>query len=188
VEQHTEEPAGSTGAEQDAASLRDTLRLARRELKWTQIEHEHQAESLQRVRRQRARLREQLDLTSDALAAVLSEQYWAQERGPRAALGRLARRGRTEGDSSEADLVAEVEASDLFDGGWYLRRYPEAVRDRVAPAVHLVRHGNEQGLDPSELFGTRAHLDAHPEAGDLPALVHHLRTSGSRTGTATARD
>ena len=61
--------------------------------------------------------------------------------------------------------MAEVEASDLFDGGWYLRRYPEAVRDRVAPAVHLVRHGNEQGLDPSELFGTRAHLDAHPEAG-----------------------
>ena len=192
VEQHTEqhpgEPTGSTGAEHDAASLRDSLRLARRELKWTQIEHEHQAESLQRVRRQRARLREQLDLTSEALAAVLSEQYWAQERGPRAALGRLARRGRPDADASEADLVAEVEASDLFDGAWYLRQYPEAVRDRVAPAVHLVRHGNERGLDPSERFSTRAHLDARPDAGDLPALVHHLRTSAPGAGSAAARD
>ncbi len=185
MDQHTDGDVARAGTERGTASPDERLRLAQRELKWTQIEHEHQAESLQRVRRQRARLREQLDLTSETLAAVLSEQYWAQVRGPRATLGRLARRGRSESDTSEADLVAEVEASDLFDGAWYLRRYPEAVRDRVAPALHLVRHGNERGLDPSEGFGTRAYLAEHPDAGDVPALVHHLRATATATATGT---
>jgi hypothetical protein len=169
--------------ERDVADLRDSLRLARRELKWTQIEHEHQTESLQRVRRQRARLREQLDVTTEALAELLSERYWSQVRGPRAALGRLSRR-RAETREVEADLVAEVEGSDLFDAAWYLRRYPDAARDRVSPAVHLVRHGNDRGLDPSDRFSTGAYLAAHPEAVEsgLPALVHHLRAGGSGRG------
>ena len=183
MEQDTGQHAGQDRGRQ-APGLRESLRLAQRELKWTQIEHEHQAETLQRVRRQRSRLREQLDLMSEALAAVLSEQYWAQARGPRTALGRLARRSRPEVDGAEADLVAEVEASDLFDGAWYLRRYPEAVRDRTAPAVHLVRHGNEHGLDPSERFDTRAYLATHPDTRGLPALVHHLRSLAASDGTA----
>lgn len=183
MEQDTDQHADQ-GSGEPTAGLRESLRLAQRELKWTQIEHEHQAESLQRVRRQRSRLREQLDLTSEALAATLSEQYWAQARGPRVALGRLARRGRSDTDGAEADLVAEVEASELFDGAWYLRRYPDVVRDRVAPALHLVRHGNERGLDPSERFDTGAYLAAHPDTRGLPALVHHLRSAASPGGTA----
>jgi hypothetical protein len=157
---------------------RRELALARRELKWTQIEHEHQAESLQRVRRQRARLREQLEEVTEVLAEVLSERYWTQAGGGRSPLGRLARRTRSETDATEADLVAEVEASDLFDGAWYLRRYPEAAQERIAPAVHLVRHGNARGLDPGERFSTGRYLADHPEAvaTGLPALVHHLRS------------
>lgn len=183
MEQDTDQHANLDSGEQ-TADLRASLRLAQRELKWTQIEHEHQAESLQRVRRQRARLREQYELTSEALAAVLSEQYWAQARGPRAAMGRLARRGRSDSDGSESDLVAEVEASELFDGAWYLRRYPDAVRDRMAPALHLVRHGNERRLDPSERFDTGAYLAAHPDTDGLPALVHHLRSGAPPSSTA----
>lgn len=179
MDQHASQEPG-----QPATGLRESLRLAQRELKWTQIELEHQAESLQRVRRQRARLREQLDLTSEALAAVLSERYWEQARGPRVAIGRLARRGRSEPDGAEADLVAEVEASALFDGAWYLRRYPDAVRDRLAPALHLVRYGNEHRLDPSERFDTGAYLAAHPDTGGLPALVHHLRSGAAPDGAA----
>jgi hypothetical protein len=180
VEQHTHGDAVLAEG-QDTGALRDALRLAQRELKWTQIEHEHQAESLQRVRRQRSRLREQLDQATEVLAEVLSERYWADAGGVRSALGRLAGRGR----SAEADLVAEVEASELFDGAWYLRRYPDAVRDRVAPALHLVRHGNERGLDPSERFHTGAYLAAHPDTQGLPALVHHLRSGAEPGGTAT---
>lgn len=164
---------------QPTPSPRESLRLALRELKWMQIEHEHQAESLQRVRRQRARLREQLDLASEALAAVLSEQYWTQARTPKT-LGRLARRGGAASGTTEAALVAEVEASRLFDGAWYLRRYPNAVRERIAPALHLVRFGNEMGLDPSEGFSTSRYLTEHPDTGGLPALVHHLRSGADR--------
>ena len=180
MEQQTHGDAGLAGG-QETTALRDALRLARRELKWTQIEHEHQAEALQRVRRQRARLREQLDQASEVLAEVLSERYWAEVGGVRSALGRLVGRART----TETDLVAEVEASDLFDGAWYLRRYPDVARDRVAPAVHLVRHGNERGLDPSDRFTTRTYLEAHPEAAasGLPALVHHLREGAGTTGS-----
>ncbi len=179
VEQDTDQHVTRDPVE-PTPSLRESLRLAQRELKWTQIEHEHQAESLQRVRRQRARLREQLDLTSEALAAVLSEQYWAQVRTPRAALGRIARRGGPGSGTTEADLVAEVEASELFDGAWYLRRYPDAVRERIAPALHLVRFGNERSLDPSEAFSTSRYLTEHPDTGGLPALVHHLRSGADR--------
>lgn len=161
---------------QPTPSPGESLRLVQRELKWMQIEHEHQAESLQRVRRQRARLREQLDQATEALAEVLGERYRAEAGGARSALGRLARRG----DTSEADLVAEVEASDLFDAAWYLRRYPDAVRERIAPALHLVRFGNERGLDPSEAFSTSRYLAEHPDTGGLPALVHHLRSGADR--------
>lgn len=176
MDQHTDQPTDQHPGERDAG-LRDSLRLAQRELKWTQVEYEHQAESLQRVRRQRARLREQLDASTEALAEVLSRLYRAEVRDSGAGLGRLVRRQAGTG-SVEADLVAEVEASDLFDGAWYLRQYPDAVRDRVAPAVHLVRHGNARGLDPSERFDTSAYLIEHPEAvaSGLPALVHHLRS------------
>ncbi len=83
--------------------------------------------------------------------------------------------------------MAEVEASELFDAAWYLRRYPEAVRDRVAPAVHLVRHGNERGLDPSDRFGTRAYLDRAPGGSGLrparpgaPPPVRRLTTPRGR--------
>lgn len=165
--------------EQQSGELHDRLRLAERELKWTQIEAEHQAETLQRVRRQRARLREQLDLATEALAESLSERYWSRAGGPRSALSRLTGRSvRTGSGSVEADLVAEVEASDLFDGAWYLRQHPQAVREQTAPAVHLVRHGNDKGLDPSDRFATADYLRAHPEAVEsgLPALVHHLRS------------
>jgi hypothetical protein len=174
--------------ERHVADLRDSLRLAQRELKWTQIEHEHQAEALQRVRRQRARLREQLDVTTEVLAEVLSGRYWAQAGGARSPLGRLARRTRSDVDATEADLVAEVEASDLFDGAWYLRRYPEAARDRIAPTLHLVRHGNDRGLDPSEHFDTRAYLAQHPQAAasGVPALVHHLRAGADPQGARRA--
>lgn len=157
----------------DDAALRNDLRVARRELKWVRTEQEHLTEALQRVRRHRSRLREQNGLLADAVADLLSRSYWAEVEGSR----RPWRRG---GTSPEADLVREVEASALFDGAWYVRRYPDTVRDRMAPALHLVRLGNRRGLDPSESFSTTRYLAKHPDTGGLPALIHHLR-SGSRS-------
>jgi hypothetical protein len=155
------------------AELTASLRLARREVKLARGEQEVAVETLQRVRRQRAALRYQVRLFSDALAALLSERYWeagrAARRGP---LGRT-RKGRT----AEQDLVAEVEASELFDGGWYLRHNPEVVEAGLSPALHYVRTGAAAGRDPGPAFDTVSYLREHPDAceTDLPPLLHHLR-------------
>jgi hypothetical protein len=155
----------ATGDGLDAvAELTESLRLARRELKLVRGEQELSVETLQRVRRQRAGLGKQLNELSDVLAALLSEQYWAAQR---------PRRRRTD----EQTLVAEVEASDLFDAGWYLRQHPEVAKERLSPALDYVRTGNAAGRDPGPRFDTAGYLREHPDAGTagVPLLVHHLR-------------
>lgn len=156
-----------------AAATRD-LELARRELKWVRIEQEHLAESLQRVRRQRAKLRDQVGTLSEALADSLSAAYWAAQPSGGGLRGALSRRG---ADRAEADLVREVEATPEFDAAWYVRSHPEVVAQQVAPALHLVRHGNERRLNPGPGFNTAAYLDEHPEAAasGLPAVLHAQR-------------
>ncbi|UUZ60014.1 hypothetical protein [Nocardioides sp. B-3] len=62
--------------------LESDLGLARRELKWVRTDPEHVTEALQRVRRQRARLREQSEALAAGLAAELSAAYW-RDRGVR---------------------------------------------------------------------------------------------------------
>lgn len=161
-----------TGVDAQLEQARRELTLARRQLKWTLTELEHSSEGLGRVRRQRARLREQNELLSDTLAAVLSEAYWSSRATP-GLRGRL----RPAPSDPEAELVREVEASELFDGGWYLRRYPKVAKARIAPALHYVRNANDQHTDPGPGFSTSLHLEKHPDAAasGLPALVHALR-------------
>ena len=166
------EPADSS----EVAELTEALRLARRELKLSRGRQEAAEETLQQVRRQRAALREQARLCSEVLARVLSERYWAEQR--RGIPGRLANRllpGHD--DADERDLVATIEASDLFDGAWYLRRYPDAARALLSPAVHYLRTGAGEGAEPGPRFDTEQYLADHPGARDsgLPPLVHHDR-------------
>lgn len=173
-----------TSAAARLAEAEKALRVAGRELKWWQTRLEHTTEALQRARRQRSRMREQLDAMSDTLAAALSERYWAT-RQQSSGVGRLL--GRSGSSDPEADLVREVEGSGLFDGGWYLRTYPKVVRSGTAPAVHYVRQGHRLGHDPGPRFSTRGHLERHPDAADsgLPALVHAERhgTTDQSAGT-----
>ena len=159
----------------ELTELTESLRLARRELKLAHGRQEVAEETLQKVRRQRAAVREQARLSSEALARVLSERYWAEH--GRGALARLLP-GRD--DANERDRVAAIEASDLFDGGWYLRQNPDAVRQLVSPAVHYLRTGGRDGAEPGPKFDTLKFLEDHPEArdSDLPPLLHHLRRTG----------
>ena len=148
------------------AKLEGELHLARRELTWVRADQEHLTESLQRVRRQRTRLREQSDSLATALAAELSDAYWRDRESGR---GRLRRR------DAEADLVREVEANPLFDAGWYLRQNQKSIIEQhVPPALHHVRHATERRLDPGEGFSTGRYLLRHPESAQtgLPALLH----------------
>ena len=163
------------------------LRQAERELKWWLIELEHTKEALQRARRQRARLRDQVAAMSEALALSLSERYWAEQSGS-SAKRRLFARNTVD---PEAELVREVEASDLFDAGWYLRHHHKAVSSGLAPALHYVRHGNRKRLDPGPRFSTGDYLTRHPEAAKdaLPALLHaqrHGQLPDARPDTAEA--
>lgn len=169
---HDSEPT----AKDRLADAKRELEVARRETKWVRNELEHLTEALQRVRRQRARLREQSESLATGLASELSASYWRQQES---GLGRLRRR------NPEADLVREVEASTLFDAGWYLRQnQQEILEQRIPPALHHVRHANHRRLDPSEGFSTARYLRRHPEAAEsgLPALLHAQRNSSLDAG------
>lgn len=154
----------------DEVDLTESLRLARRELKFALGRQEAAQEALQRSRRQRANLREQLDVSSTALARMLSEGYWAKHTGAAPAVG---------GDD-ESDRVAAIEASDLFDGAWYVRAHPDVLVERLSPALHYLRVGGLTGAEPGPGFDTEQYLRDHPEArdSDLPPLLHQLRRSG----------
>jgi hypothetical protein len=159
----------------DSGELAEALRLARRELKLARGEQEVAVETLQKVRRQRAALRGQVDAYSEALAGLLSEQYWREQRGVlRGAVRRVHR-------TPEQEMVAEVEAAPEFDAAWYLRHNPDVVAEQVSPAVHYVRIGGRKGREPGPTFDTAGYLRDHPEArdSDLSPLLHHLR---SRSG------
>ena len=129
---------------------------------------EHLTEALQRVRRQRARLREQSESLATGLAAELSASYWREQES---GLGRLRRR------DPEAELVREVEASPHFDAGWYLRQHQhEILEQRLAPRSTTSATPTSAARS-SEGFSTGATCVRHPEAADdgLPALLHAQR-------------
>jgi hypothetical protein len=161
----------------ELAELTEALRLARRELKLARGRQEAAEETLQQVRRQRAALRDQVRVSSDALAQLLSERYWEGQRA--GGLVGLLRPGRDD-VNAEREQVAAVEASDLFDAGWYLRQRPDAVRELLSPAAHYVRIGARDGAEPGPRFDTKQYLRDHPEArdSDLAPLLHHLRHAG----------
>ena len=159
--------------------LERELRNCRLELMHVRAEQERLMEELQEAKRQRSDFKNQAVGVAEALAQVLSEHYWRDS--PR----RLARLvGRGDDAEEERELVRAVESSDLFDGGWYLRKNLEVAGGLVNPATHYVRTGAGEGLNPSARFNTKRYLARHPEAGDsgLPALVHLVRTE-----SATAR-
>ena len=150
--------------------LTESLRLSRRELKLVRGQQEVALETLQRVRRQRAALREEVRWLADTLAAQLSERYWLAEQGRRGLRGRTRR-------TEEQAMVAELEASDLFEGGWYLRHHPEIAEEGLSPCLHYVRIGAAAGFDPGPSFDSARYLREQPGAqgSGLPPLVHHLR-------------
>ncbi len=165
-----------------ADDLAEELRLARRELKFVRAEQERLAERHQRVRRQRARLKEQVEVTSETLAALLSEAYWRSAEATTAQrILPFGRSGHAAPPAEEQGLVREVERSHLFDAAWYLRHNLDAARDGLSPAVHYVRSGGAAGRDPSELFDSERYLQRNPAArgSGLPPLVHHLRDPDS---------
>ena len=151
------------------AELTESLRLARRETEAGPGQQEAAVETLQRVRRQRAAARAQVRSLARpwpgaALGALLG--------GPRRGLaGRGCRAATTPPRGAGG---REIEATDLFDAGWYLRQHPDVVEDLVSPAVHYVRTGARRGAEPGPGFDSAKLRRGAPDARDsgLPPLVH----------------
>jgi glycosyltransferase involved in cell wall biosynthesis len=82
----------------------------------------------------------------------------------------------------EATLLS---SSPLFDAGWYVRTYPDAVDADGGPLIHFLRFGAAEGRRPGPLFDTSWYLERNPDvtrAGTNP-LAHYLRR-----GAAEGRD
>ncbi|MCE3026005.1 glycosyltransferase [Salinicola sp. DM10] len=75
-------------------------------------------------------------------------------------------------DQDERD---RIEMSGLFDGGWYLRRYPQLHDTRVEAFDHYWREGRFLGMDPGPNFSQSGY--GHQLDDELPiaqTLSHYL--------------
>jgi hypothetical protein len=149
---------------EDLAQCRHELALARRQ-------HEEAAEALARSEQQRRQLRKR----ARALAASVDEHLAATARTARL----TARvRGLMSRPDPEAEQVELIRSSGLFDPVWYVLEHPAVVASSLDPALHYLRHGVEDSLDPSPTFSTRQFLRDHPDvaaSGQNPLVAHLLR-------------
>jgi hypothetical protein len=86
--------------------------------------------------------------------------------------------------SSEEDVRLSI-ASQFFEAGWYLARYPDVAAAGLDPLTHFLRFGIAEGRDPGPLFDTKWYLANNPDvavAGINP-LVHYFQF-----GAAEGRD
>lgn len=84
-------------------------------------------------------------------------------------------------------LIETVQASPLFDGAWYMERYPDVAKSQTDPALHYVRHGAHEGRDPGPAFSTSFYLERHPDVarhGVNP--LFHYEQYGRREKRRTA--
>jgi Galactosyltransferase len=74
-------------------------------------------------------------------------------------------------------------ASQFFDAGWYLARYPDVAAAGLDPLTHFLRFGIAEGRDPGPLFDAKWYLANNPDvaAAGTIALVHYFQ-SGAAEG------
>lgn len=159
----------------DSASA---LELCQRELAQVRASQEPVLEELAEVRHQLESTRERFQ----ALSREVDEQLQGLPsgtdlltRGRRWTIRRLRARRR------EWREAAQLRASTLFNGPWYVRRYPHVVKTGLSPALHYLRHGAQEGLNPGPRFNTRQYLVDHPDAAPASGrnpLLHHLQNGG----------
>lgn len=84
---------------------------------------------------------------------------------------------RTMPNPAEADVIAEIATSDLFDARWYFAEYPVAAATGMDPLFHFVRHGVNEGLNPGPSFDTRFYLKTYEDvrAAGVNPLLHYVQ-------------
>jgi len=90
------------------------------------------------------------------------------------------RRPETDAPTGEEEYQA-ISSSRLFDGDWYLEKYPAVKAAGADPVAHYIASGAGQGMDPSRFFSTSYYLRRYPDVGyvGMNPLTHYL-TYGQR--------
>jgi hypothetical protein len=70
-----------------------------------------------------------------------------------------------------------VKESELFNGEWYLKRYPDIRKAGLDPLSHYLTLGYKEGREPSLNFSSSWYMDVYPDihATGVNPLVHYLR-------------
>ena len=170
--------SGTTPLEDpDAAWLQESLRQCQRDLGELRKSQERYLENEATIDRLSAQLTEVTDR--------LDEHLRETEHVPAGWRGTVRRRllRNLPSPAEEAD-IAVLRSSDLFDGSWYLRQYPEVAGTGLSPALHYLRHGADAGHDPGPSFDTESYRRLNPPVAKSGAnpLVHHLLRDKTRPG------
>jgi len=77
----------------------------------------------------------------------------------------------------------EIQASGLFDAGWYLRIHIDLQQHAIEALDHFWTVGASEGRDPSPAFSVSGYLARYPQVrkSSLNALLHYVRI-GQRKG------
>jgi len=95
------------------------------------------------------------------------------DRGPRGAYGMTK--------SQFHEARQRVAATGLFDGEYYLSRYPDVAASRIDPLDHYVLFGMAEKRDPHPLFHTEFYLQKYPDvaAAGIDPLLHYVEYGAS---------
>ncbi len=71
----------------------------------------------------------------------------------------------------------ELQASGLFDAGWYLRTHIDLQSSRIEPLEHFWEIGASEGRDPGPGFSVSGYLARYPQVATLGInpLLHYVR-------------
>jgi hypothetical protein len=70
----------------------------------------------------------------------------------------------------------------LFDGAFYLGKYPDLAAARVNPLRHYLRYGAAEGRKPHPLFDPDYYLRRNPQARRAGNPLVHFLEKGGRSG------
>jgi hypothetical protein len=175
------------------ARMAMALLSSRRELAQVRSAQEAMTEQASRL----PRIRSERDALAKLLARNLSMSN-RQHNGPaslearrtwRGRILKLLHPGRISPEEKEIrrhfEQIDMIEASPLFDGGWYLREYADVAARNFSPAEHYLRHGAMEGRNPGPQFDTKYYLHHYPDVADsgMNPLIHYL-VRGAAEGRA----
>lgn len=84
-------------------------------------------------------------------------------------------------------VIKLLKSSGYFDEAYYLSENEDVVKEGTDPVEHYIRHGADEGRDPSPSFNTKQYLEINPDVAEtgMNPLVHFVKY-GILEGRATS--